>query len=234
MEEEVRRLSSGIDAVGEESFTYSGVSVKMQDVVVDSKIDYKLLSQKILKVKTCEDIPNGDSNVWAADGKYISLKRSYQIYLEKELLCRENGVSTLLEYVYGCNLKKLVLINQKICFKEYQKLLASERIEEVEFRRVQVMGEYYELLRIDELLKDIPNIHKFVYEFGDEEFKDQNAARGTSKNLGKLQPFPNLRICCIYNIQDDFYREIFRTFFDKNPDVDFYPPKFVAGTPKVK
>uniref|UniRef100_A0AC35G1L3 Uncharacterized protein n=1 Tax=Panagrolaimus sp. PS1159 TaxID=55785 RepID=A0AC35G1L3_9BILA len=231
MEEEVRRLSSGTDAVEEESFTYSGVSVKMQDVVVDSKIDYQLLSQKILKIKTCEDMPNKNSNVWVADGKYITLKRSYQIYLEKELLCRENGVSTLLEYVYGCNLKKLVLINQKICFKEYQQLLASERIEEVEFRRVEVMGEYDELLRIDEILKDIPNIYKFVYEFRDNEFKNRNAARETSKKLDKLFPFPNLRVFHLFNLQKGFK---LGKFIKKNPDVDFYPPKCVVNTPKIE
>uniref|UniRef100_A0A914R0S1 Uncharacterized protein n=1 Tax=Panagrolaimus davidi TaxID=227884 RepID=A0A914R0S1_9BILA len=233
MEEEIHRLSFGTDAdaVEEESFTYSGVCVKMHDVVVDSKIDYVLLSQKILKVNTCEDISNKNLNVWVADGKYITLKKSYQIFLEKELLCRENRVSTLLEYVFGCNFKKLVLINQEICFKEYQKLLASKRIEEVEFRRVQVMGEYDELLRIDEILKDIPNIHKFVYEFRDDEFKDQNAACETSKNLGKLQPFPNLRVFHLFNLQKGF--ELGK-FIKKNPDVDFYPPKCVVETPKIE
>uniref|UniRef100_A0A914QA45 DUF38 domain-containing protein n=1 Tax=Panagrolaimus davidi TaxID=227884 RepID=A0A914QA45_9BILA len=231
MEEEIRRLSFGIDTAEDESFTNSGVFVKLQDVIVDSKIDYELLSQKILNVKTCEDIPTKNSNVWVADGKYITLKRSYQIYLEKELFCRENDVSTLLEYVYGCNLTKLVLINQEICFKEYQKLLASERIEEVEFRRVQVMGEYDELLRIDEILKDVPNIQKFDYEFRDDEFKDRNAARKTSKKLGKLQPFPNLRVFHLFNLQKGFK---LGKFIKKYPDVDFYPPKCVVETPKVE
>uniref|UniRef100_A0A914P7V8 Uncharacterized protein n=1 Tax=Panagrolaimus davidi TaxID=227884 RepID=A0A914P7V8_9BILA len=190
MEEEIRRLYSSIP----------GLSVEMEDVVVDSRIDYKLLSQKILKVTTCQDI----SNVWTADAKYITLKKSYRISLENELLCWENSVSTLLEYVYACNLKKLVLINQQICLKEYQKLLASEKIEEVEFRRVQVMGEYDELLRIDEILKDMPNIQSFVYKFRDDEFKNKNAARETSKKLGKLLPFRSLRVFRLLNLQKGF------------------------------
>jgi hypothetical protein len=208
MEEEIRRLYSSIP----------GLSVEMEDVVVDSRIDYKLLSQKILKVTTCQDI----SNVWTADAKYITLKRSYRISLENELLCWENSVSTLLEYVYHCNLKKLVLINQHICLKEYQKLLASEMIEEVEFRRVQVMGEYDELLRIDEFLKDI-YIQSFVYEFRDDEFKNKNAAGETSKKLDKLLPFRNLRVFRLFNLQKGFK---LRKFIKKNPDTEFIPPKF--------
>uniref|UniRef100_A0A914PS14 Uncharacterized protein n=1 Tax=Panagrolaimus davidi TaxID=227884 RepID=A0A914PS14_9BILA len=93
------------------------------------------------------------------------------------------------------------------------------------------MGEYDELLRIDEILKDVPNIHKFVYEFRDVEFKDRNAARETSKKLGKLLPFQNLRVFHLFNLQKGFK---LGKFIKKNPDVDFYPSKRVVETSEVK
>uniref|UniRef100_A0AC34GP80 DUF38 domain-containing protein n=1 Tax=Panagrolaimus sp. ES5 TaxID=591445 RepID=A0AC34GP80_9BILA len=180
------------------------------------KYDYVNLSGKVRVVDWLEY--KHYNNKWFADGREIFLNSSdFQICIKQSLVIANNIPSTLISRLQCNNLHRLIFRNAVITNSEYKKLVESPNLNYLQLCSVTVEDENGKILEVDQLLKGVPNVENFTYEFD-----KRLLSRETVKNLAKLPPFPKLRYVSLRNIPDGFNLKVFGEFINKNPSASYF------------
>uniref|UniRef100_A0A914Y5U0 Uncharacterized protein n=1 Tax=Panagrolaimus superbus TaxID=310955 RepID=A0A914Y5U0_9BILA len=116
-----------------------------------------------------------------------------------------------------CALTDLQVSNQIIKFNDFQKLVSSKTITNLCFKNVKVMGEFEEILEIDEILIELPLIERFEYWF---KFYNEVTPE-TSKLLLHFSRFQNLKVFKLCNVARMFDLNSFSVFIRRHENVKF-------------
>uniref|UniRef100_A0AC35FBS1 Uncharacterized protein n=1 Tax=Panagrolaimus sp. PS1159 TaxID=55785 RepID=A0AC35FBS1_9BILA len=134
----------------------------LEDVIAYGKIDYIHLNGKIFMVNKLKN----DNGKWIADETEISFKNSkYHICVHKELVIKIIKLSDICDQIFYSNITKFCITDMKMTFDEYQEMVASCNIQYLIIRCITVKNKHGIVVDISDLLKEIPNIEKFIYIF---------------------------------------------------------------------
>uniref|UniRef100_A0A914YJ92 Uncharacterized protein n=1 Tax=Panagrolaimus superbus TaxID=310955 RepID=A0A914YJ92_9BILA len=105
----------------------------------------------------------------------LALNKKFKLHLNGRLsiFFGQAHVSTLLKHVSSCNLTKLQLGSQTITWTEYLKLVSSQTLKIVEFKKCIINDNEGNAIEYEKVLKELPNIEEFEIIFNDKEVTEK-------------------------------------------------------------
>uniref|UniRef100_A0AC35GRT2 Uncharacterized protein n=1 Tax=Panagrolaimus sp. PS1159 TaxID=55785 RepID=A0AC35GRT2_9BILA len=128
-------------------------------------------------------------------------------------------VSSLLSKVIACDITNLRLEDQIITLNEFKFLISSGNVKTFTFCYSHVEYENGEIVPIDKIMKLIPNVTGFRWLL--DTCMMSTFTSETVHSLIKVFNPSILKTFCLMNIPDTFDFNLFATFMDKNPFIDY-------------
>uniref|UniRef100_A0AC35FPV1 Uncharacterized protein n=1 Tax=Panagrolaimus sp. PS1159 TaxID=55785 RepID=A0AC35FPV1_9BILA len=165
-------------------------------MVVKDLFDYKVL-----------DLSNVNKPLWITKGIYCYTKHV-------------SLVSSLLSKVIVCDITNLRLANQIITLNEFKLLISSGNVKTFSFCYSHVEYENGETVPICEIMKLIPYVTEFRWYLNTTVMSTFNSE--TVQNLIKVINPVILKTFRLMDIPETYDFNLFATFMDKNPLIDYY------------
>uniref|UniRef100_A0AC35F6R6 Uncharacterized protein n=1 Tax=Panagrolaimus sp. PS1159 TaxID=55785 RepID=A0AC35F6R6_9BILA len=144
------------------------------------------------------------------------------LWITKGIICYTKDVSlvsSFLSKVIVCDITNLRLADQIITFNEFKLLISSGNVKNFDFFYSHVEYENGEIVPIDEIMKLISNVTGFRWLLDTSMMS--NFTSETVQDLIKvINPFI-LKKFCLESIPETFDFNLFATFMDKNPLIDY-------------
>uniref|UniRef100_A0A914PDD4 Uncharacterized protein n=1 Tax=Panagrolaimus davidi TaxID=227884 RepID=A0A914PDD4_9BILA len=144
------------------------------------------------------------------------------LWITKEINCYTEDVSlvsSILSKVIVCDITYLRLVNQIITLNEFKLLISSGNIKTFKFCLSHVEYENGEIVPIDEIMKLIPNVTVFRW-YLDKTMMSTFTSETIQNLIKAINPLI-LKTFCLMNIPETFDFNLFATFMDKNPLIDY-------------
>uniref|UniRef100_A0A914QA00 DUF38 domain-containing protein n=1 Tax=Panagrolaimus davidi TaxID=227884 RepID=A0A914QA00_9BILA len=144
------------------------------------------------------------------------------LWITEEINCYTEDVSlisTLLSKVIVCDITNLWLFNQIITLNEFKLLISSGNVTTFSFSLSHVEYENGKTVPIEEIMKLIPNVTEFRWSLDTPMMSTFNSE--TVQNLIKVINPSILKTFHLLIIPETFDFNLFATFMDKNPLIDY-------------